>query len=82
MLLNHNRHPIVLKTENSQLLCFPSGVYFNKVYGTADGGIPTEPTRSLLNISKYMLHVTEFALNLQIPKSIMHRCLTPNFAQI
>jgi hypothetical protein len=74
MLLNHNRHNLVLKRENSQLLCFPSGVCLHKVYGTTNGGTPTEPTRSLLNISRYMLNVTAFALNLQIPNSIMHKC--------
>jgi len=70
VLLNHNRHPLVLKRENSQLLRFPSGVHLNKVYSTAAGGTPTEPTRSLLNISKYTLNVTALALNLQMPNSI------------
>ena len=60
------------------MLRFPSGVHLNKAYGTADGGAPTEPTRSLLNISKYTLNVTALALNLQIPNSIMHRCLITN----
>jgi len=64
------------------LLRFPSGVHLNKVYSTAAGGTPTEPTRSLLNISRYTLTVTALALNLQIPNSIMHRCLIPNLAQI
>jgi len=51
-------------------------------HSTADGGTPTEPTHSLLSISRYTLNITAFALNVQIPNSIMHSCLTSNFDQI